>query len=73
MKHDWVFDVLLDLRTYADRNRLTALEGKLLEAIETAQRELGCAPASFRGDASADGDGSCAGTVHRRLAAGEHA
>ncbi|QDC08810.1 hypothetical protein FHY55_05960 [Oceanicola sp. D3] len=73
MKHEWVLDVLADLRTYAERNKLTALEGKLLETIDVARHETGCAPASFRGDASADGDGSCAGTVYRGLAAGEHA
>ncbi|MBS8226960.1 hypothetical protein DYI42_12020 [Vannielia litorea] len=73
MKHEWVLDVLADVRAYAYRNGLTELEGRLLETIEVARRETGCVPASFRGDASADGDGSCAGTVYRRLATGEHA
>lgn len=73
MKHEWVLDVLADLRTYAGRNELAELECKLTEALETARQEIGCGPASFRGDASAEGDGSCAGTVYRGLAAGEHA
>ncbi|SIN78921.1 hypothetical protein SAMN05444002_0419 [Vannielia litorea] len=73
MKHDWVFDVLADLRTYAARNGLTALEGKLLETIEVTRRETGCDAASFRGDASAEGDGGSVGAFHRGVAAGEHA
>ncbi|MCO6383222.1 MAG: hypothetical protein JXQ91_15125 [Vannielia sp.] len=73
MKHDWVIDVLADLRAYAERNGLSMLEGKLLETIDIASRETGCGPASFRGDASAEGDGGSNGNFHRGLAAGEHA
>ncbi len=73
MKHEWVLDVLIDLHTYASRNRLTMLEGKLLETIDVARHEAGGGSISFRGDASADGDGSCIGAIHRGLAEGEHA
>ncbi len=73
MKHEWVLDVLIDLHNYASRNSLTALEGKLLETIDVARHEACGGTPSYRGDASADGDGSCIGAIHRRLAAGEHA
>ncbi|NPD13937.1 hypothetical protein HOY34_01825 [Xinfangfangia sp. D13-10-4-6] len=41
MGHDWVFDVLKDLRTYALANNLTALAQKVEEALRTAELEIG--------------------------------
>ncbi|MBM9594685.1 hypothetical protein [Roseitranquillus sediminis] len=50
MEHDWILDVLADLRKYANRNDLSALaeqlqETALLATVEIASRE-------------SDGDGS---------------
>ncbi len=41
MGHDWVFDVLKDLRTYALANDLTALAQKIEEALRMAELEIG--------------------------------
>ncbi len=40
MRHDWVFDVLSDLLTYADRNDLPRLAAKVSEAMNVARDEL---------------------------------
>lgn len=40
MGHDWVFDVLNDLRTYAEANGLPALAAKADEAIRVAMDEI---------------------------------
>lgn len=44
MGHDWVFDVLKDLRTYALANDLKALAEKVEEALRTAELEIGKPP-----------------------------
>lgn len=46
MEHDWILDVLSDLRTYADRNGLPQLseqlhETALLAAVEISSVEVG--------------------------------
>lgn len=41
MRHDWVFDVLSDLLTYATQNGLPRLAAKVSETIEEARREIG--------------------------------
>ncbi|MCL4068235.1 hypothetical protein M3484_16825 [Pseudomonas sp. GX19020] len=41
MGHDWVFDVLKDLRAYALTNDLPALAQKVEEALRTAELEIG--------------------------------
>ena len=43
MPHDWIFEVLHDLRTYAQQNGLTALAAKTGEALDVARAELACA------------------------------
>ncbi len=40
MKHDWIFDVLEDLRSYAQRNGLSATAAKAEEALRTARAEI---------------------------------
>jgi hypothetical protein len=40
MRHDWVFDVLSDLHSYAMRNDLPGLAHKIEEAMLEAQREI---------------------------------
>jgi hypothetical protein len=55
MRHDWVFDVLRDLRAYALANGLPALAAKADEALRVARTEL-AAPAAL-GDTGQDPDG----------------
>ena len=40
MAHDWIFEVLGDLRLYALSNDLPGLADKVEEAMRTARREL---------------------------------
>lgn len=40
MGHDWVFDVLTDLRDYALANGLPALAAKAAEALQVARVEI---------------------------------
>jgi hypothetical protein len=41
MRHEWVFDVLSDLLTYATRNDLPRLAAKVSAAIDEARSEIG--------------------------------
>jgi hypothetical protein len=43
MRHDWVFDVLSDLLSYATQNGLPQLAAKVSETIDVAQREIAAA------------------------------
>lgn len=43
MRHDWIFDVLRDLRAYALANGLPALAAKAEEALRIAQAEIAAA------------------------------
>lgn len=40
MRHDWIFDVLMDLRSYAQANGLPALAAKAEEALRIARVEI---------------------------------
>lgn len=40
MQHEWVFDVLSDLLSYATLNRLPRLAERVAEAIEVAREEI---------------------------------
>ena len=40
MRHFWVFEQLLDLRSYAQENGFTKLAAKLAEAIKVAHDEI---------------------------------
>ena len=40
MRHDWIFDMLKDLRSYAQSNGLPALALKADEAMRVAQAEV---------------------------------
>ena len=40
MRHDWIFDVLQDLRAYAQSNGLPALALKADEALRVARAEM---------------------------------
>ncbi len=41
MSHDWIFDVLADLRSYAERNGLPRLAEKADELLDVARDEIG--------------------------------
>tara|TARA_R110002094_G_scaffold192616_1_gene166675 strand:+ start:254 stop:454 length:201 start_codon:yes stop_codon:yes gene_type:complete len=41
MRHDWIFEVLTDLRTYAQQNDLQALAAEVESALATARVEIG--------------------------------
>jgi len=47
MAHDWILDVLADLKTYANKNGLSALAGELDDATLIAATEI----ASVKGKA----------------------
>ena len=40
MRHDWIFDVLKDLKSYAQANGLPALAAKADEALQVARAEI---------------------------------
>ena len=40
MRHDWIFDVLADLRAYADLNDLPALAAQVEKTIRVADLEV---------------------------------
>ena len=40
MRHDWIFDVLSDLRAYAVAHGMTALATKADEALQVARDEV---------------------------------
>lgn len=40
MRHDWVFDVLQDLKSYAQANGFPALAAKADEALRIARAEM---------------------------------
>ena len=58
MAHDWVFDVLDDLKSYAIANGLIALAAKAEEASQIASVEIAARKAGGAGPATAAaGDG----------------
>lgn len=60
MRHDWIFDVLSDLKAYALAHGMVALAAKTDEALVVAQREV----AQADGGAASDGGGSPGPTSH---------
>lgn len=56
MRHDWIFDVLIDLRSYAQANGLPALAAKAEEALRIARAEIpGIEPKDESGAGNAGG------------------
>lgn len=53
MGHDWLFEVLADMKTYAERHGMSALAAKIAETEEVARHEV--ATAGQPDDDSADG------------------
>jgi hypothetical protein len=54
MRHDWILDVLTDMRAYAERNGMARLAGALDEVVPLARSEIAEAEAR---DRSASGKG----------------
>lgn len=54
MRHDWIFDVLSDLRRYALRNGLPQLATQVDAALRVARAEIDAAEREPGGE---DGDG----------------
>lgn len=40
MRHEWIFDVLTDLRNYAEKNGLPAIATEAERALNVARKEL---------------------------------
>lgn len=40
MRHDWIFEVLQDLRSYAERNGLPAVAESVADTLRVAQDEI---------------------------------
>jgi hypothetical protein len=53
MAHEWIFEVLQDIRSYSQKNGLPALMAQMDEALRVAQQEIGV---SGTGIASKDSD-----------------
>lgn len=54
MHHDWIFDVLRDLRSFAQKNGLPALAAQVETTLQVAETEI----AALNGrDAPEEGDG----------------
>lgn len=52
MQHDWILDVLADVRTYAEQNRMTKLAEHIRQAELLAQMEIAAQPDERRVPAS---------------------
>ena len=63
MAHDWILDVLADLRTFAGKNGLNATERELDRLMVVATAELASGQGMMRGISDAGG-------LHRPVAAG---
>lgn len=55
MCHNWIFDVLSDIRSYARLNGLPHLAAAATETIAVAERELQARPAAGRAEGGAAG------------------
>lgn len=50
MRHDWIYDVLRDLRDYAQRNGLSALAEQADIALRVAQSEIAASELTAGGE-----------------------
>lgn len=58
MRHDWIFDVLSDLKAYALANGMVALAAKAEEALAVARAEVARSGDGREGDAGQGESGS---------------
>jgi ribosome recycling factor len=56
MRHDWIFDVLTDLRSYALQNELRDLAEQVEIALRTARRDVAAAHRAEAEDEAWDDD-----------------
>ncbi len=56
MRHDWIFDVLTDLRSYALQNGLRDLAEQVEIALRTARRDVAAAHRAEAEDEAWDDD-----------------
>ncbi len=56
MAHEWIFDVLQDMRSYSQKNGLLALAAQLDETLRVARAEIGGKPAAVPPEDTEDGD-----------------
>lgn len=61
MRHDWIFDVLRDLKTYAQSNGLPGLAQKADEALRMARAETAVSPLP---EAEAESPATAPGRAH---------
>ena len=71
MEHDWILDVLADLRSFAERNDLPALAEQLQETALLATVEISSVESAGSGNLS--DDASRFRNYARPVAAGDHA
>ena len=71
MTNEWILDVLADLRSFANKNKLTALERQLGVASNAAIRDL--ASNQIVAPGATQGDMGHAGILHRAAARGPNA
>jgi hypothetical protein len=55
MAHEWIFDVLQDMRSYSHKNGLAALAVQLDETLRVARTEIGPGPKAPSPQDSDDG------------------
>jgi hypothetical protein len=56
MRHDWIFDVLVDLRSYALKNGLSRLAAQVEVALCVAQAEVAAGAVISNGDDPDNGE-----------------
>lgn len=57
MRHEWIFEVLRDLKAYAVANGLPAVAAKADEALRVAKAEIAAAPKAPETAAEPEGGG----------------
>ncbi len=55
MRHDWILDVLADLRSYASKNGLVQLAAEVDHALDVARHEIAAAERNDGGSAPPTG------------------
>jgi len=58
MRHDWIFEVLADMKSYADRHGLVALSAKVDETAAVARAEIAGAESDRAPNGKPSGDTS---------------
>jgi hypothetical protein len=56
MAHEWILEVLQDMRSYSQKNGLPALMAQIDEALRVAQQEIGLSGPATASEDSDDTD-----------------